>query len=560
MPESSYVTRLRQSGGPSHDLLVLLDQHRVLTTDQCARASGAPERTVRHRLDRLRTAGLVGSVRPGREAGSAPAHWWLRPAGARLVAGTAVAEGQRAPSGMHMAHAAAIAEVWLALREHGPAAGLRLDGWWTDRAGWQEWTGGYTTGGGRRRLTPDAVARLQLAGADGGPVAVFIEVDLATMTQVLLRQKVARYAAYAADRAWEGRWPNCPPLLLLTTTPSRAATFVRAAGKLLGQQRRPRYGAVSVDEVIGAAETLVVAACGLVRDPAAAVGGLCWMPTDEAAGETTLAELLADRAAAAAAADAAQADLDAQADRVDQVAALDAIVRSAELDEQLGDRRAGDALRHLAEPGAAELLDAEPDLAGAVLAWWSDPDTDPAQVRAALARRHRQLWAGQARAVLAARARIEAGSPDLAVLTAALTDGRLLPDWRLQTLHTAPGRSRRQLQAAALGDYPARRDAAVTARLDALPWLTRRRTDPAELAAAYDDQHLLICDTCAILTPLGDPGHQVGYAGDECRHCGAGHRVEYARRGQIPTLTDRLDQLRRQLADQARRRAPGAVS
>jgi hypothetical protein len=558
MPESSYISRLRQSGGPSHDLLVLLDQHRVLTTDQCSRASGAPERTVRHRLDRLRTAGLVGSVRPGREAGSAPAHWWLRPAGARLVAGTAVAEGQRAPSGMHMAHAAAIAEVWLALREHGPAAGLTLTGWWTDRAGWQEWTGGYNAGlgAGRRRLTPDAVARLQLADVDE-PVAVFVEVDLATMTQVLLRQKVARYAAYAADRAWDERWPNCPPLLLLTTTPSRAATFVGAAGKLLGAQRRPRYAAVSPDEVIGAAEALVVAACGLVRDPAAAVSGLCWMPTDPAAGETTLAELLADRAVAQAAADSAQAQLDAEAHRVDQVAALDSVLRSPELDEQLGDGRAGEALRHLAEPGAGEWLDAEPDLAGAVLAWWADPDADPRPVRAALVGRHRQLWARQARAVLGAGAHIEAGSVHLAVAAAALTDGRLLARWRLQALQAPPGRTRRQLQAAALGDYPARRDAAVRARVDALPWLARRRADPAELAAAYDAEHLLICGTCAILTPAGDHLAGVDNAGEECRHCGAGHLVDHTHHGQIPTLTDRLDQLRRQLANQpGRRTAP----
>ncbi|WP_460748171.1 replication-relaxation family protein [Micromonospora schwarzwaldensis] len=64
----------------------LLDAHRVLTTDQLARATGTPVRTVRHRLDRRRTAGLVDAVRPGREAGSTPRHWWLRVAGARLVA------------------------------------------------------------------------------------------------------------------------------------------------------------------------------------------------------------------------------------------------------------------------------------------------------------------------------------------------------------------------------------------------------------------------------------------------------------------------------------------
>jgi hypothetical protein len=54
---------------------------------------------------------------------------------------------------------------------------------------------------------------------------VFVEVDLASMTQTLLKRKVARYLDYAADGAWEGTFPHCPPLLLLTTTPTRAATF-----------------------------------------------------------------------------------------------------------------------------------------------------------------------------------------------------------------------------------------------------------------------------------------------------------------------------------------------
>jgi DNA-binding transcriptional ArsR family regulator len=56
-----------------------LDQHRVMTTGQLARATDTPERTVRYRLDRLHDAGLVAFARPGRESGSAPRHWWLRP-------------------------------------------------------------------------------------------------------------------------------------------------------------------------------------------------------------------------------------------------------------------------------------------------------------------------------------------------------------------------------------------------------------------------------------------------------------------------------------------------
>src|SRR3712207_468387 len=91
---AAFLTRLRTANGPSHTLLVLLDQHRVMTTGQLARATETPERTVRYRLDQLREANLVECVTPGRESGSAPRHWWLRPAGACLVAGTAAAEGR----------------------------------------------------------------------------------------------------------------------------------------------------------------------------------------------------------------------------------------------------------------------------------------------------------------------------------------------------------------------------------------------------------------------------------------------------------------------------------
>jgi len=177
MADPSLVARIRTSGGPSHDLLVLLDQHRVMTTVHLARASGVPERTARYRIERLHSAGLVDFARPGRERGSAPRHWWLRPSGARLVAGTAAAEGR--PSGMFVAHAAAITEVWLALVEHGPAAGIDVTGWLTDRAGWQEWTRVGRWSSHSSRLTPDAVATLAY---DGAEAVAFVEVDLASMT------------------------------------------------------------------------------------------------------------------------------------------------------------------------------------------------------------------------------------------------------------------------------------------------------------------------------------------------------------------------------------------
>ncbi|WP_018255968.1 replication-relaxation family protein [Salinispora mooreana] len=491
MSDRSFVERLRTSGGPSHDLLVLLDQHRVMTTDQLARATETPDRTVRYRLDRLRGAGLVDQVRPGRESGSAPRHWWLRPAGARLVAGTAAGDGRR-PSGLFVAHSAAIAEVWLALREHGPAAGLRLVDWWADRAGWQEWeprSPGY--GSRLRRLTPDAVALVDLAAADVvGQAAVFIEVDLASMTQVLLREKVARYLAYAADGAWEGVWPHCPPLLLLTTTPSRAATFIAAAAKLMTSARSQtgRYGGQPGRD-IAAAQALVVAACGLVRSPADAVTGTVWMLPAEAAAQVTLAELLAERVNAQARAQHWHDQADAEHGR-QQLAARIGAVNVDDVARLLG-APAGAVLGYAVGHRPRDLVDAEPDLVDAVLAWWDGDRADPTvagRLREVLADRHRQEWTRQARA-LAAAVDQRGDRPGLCAAAAQLQHGELLSRTEVELLdHPSgpaghPGNRARRLPDQA---EPGRRRGVRRAAVAYSPPYQRRRTRrrPGRRAAA----------------------------------------------------------------------------
>ncbi len=82
---------------------------------------------------------------------------------------------------------------------------------------------------------------------------MFVEVDLATTTQTLLIEKADRYVDYAQTRARADVHPMCPPMLLLTTAPAGAATFVRAARKLVA-------GQVDRDDA------LVTCTCGLVRD------------------------------------------------------------------------------------------------------------------------------------------------------------------------------------------------------------------------------------------------------------------------------------------------------
>jgi len=542
MADSAFLTRLRTSDGPSHRLLALLNQHRVMTTGQLARATDTPERTVRYRLDRLHEAGLVTCARPGRESGSAPRHWWLRPAGARLVAGTAVAEGK--PSAMFAAHAAAITEVWLALSKHGPAQGIQIVDWLTDRAGWQEWEGG-TYWSRRYRLTPDAVAQVAMPG--GSPVVAFIEVDLASMTQTLLKEKVARYLAYAADRAWEGIHPYCPPMLLLTTTETRAATFVRAAGQVIGQyeDRLPFEDP---------ADVLVVAACGHVHNPGRAVTTACWKVPDTAATELTLVDLLGERLDARAetlnravrdAAAQRQADLDTLRDLTSFVA----------LSDWLGSEPAGEALLALIGADPAAFLDGQPDLAARVIEWASNrrriPRSDARErarpVVSVLEERHAWLWAQQARLLLSSHEHLAAAEPWLCRLVATLADGHLADDAEIDMLRSAPTRTRPQLQQETYGDYLAERDAAVDATWAAFSRRVRRQTSPEYLADAYDSEHLIICEICQIIYLKVGPSTLLDR---DCPHC-AGTIVDWSDRASIVPLAGRLGCIRRRLGETA---------
>jgi hypothetical protein len=517
-------------------LLVLLDRHRVMTTLQLSRATGAPERTVRYRMERLQAANLVDCARPGRERGSSPRHWWLRPSGARLMAGTAAADGH--PSGMFVAHAATIAEVWLALVEHGGSAGIEVDEWLTDRAGWQEWTrpGRWTSH--PYRLTPDAVASLRLHGSS---VVAFVEVDLASMTQTLLKQKVARYLAYAADRAWENHFVHCPPMLLLTTTPTRAATFARIAGQVLG--REPF-------DLLDPGGSLVVAGCGLVRDPAGAVVEPCWTVTELGTAELTLAELLAERVRARTSSEAWFLEQDTVVRRRNALDTLREVGAFSSLGDWFGSEPAAELLRLLIGSDPAGFLDGEPELSSAVVDWFEQRRRlnrfrarDLAQpIVAMLAPRHSEMWASQVRRVLAADAYVADDHPRLHRLVRTLASEHIAPVDDLAELDVAPARTRAEIQTTLLGTYVLERAEAVEREWMGLDRRTRRRVAPDDLTAAYDREHLTSCEGCGLLVPLG-PAADLG----TCTECG-GALLSWSEHPERPALTAKLDVLRTDLA------------
>ena len=207
-----------------------------------------------YRLGRLLAAKLVGRVRPYVDCGSAPHHWFLTAAGVSALTGARPGRGwSTRPNPLFVAHTVAIADVWLALRDVGPGAGVRLDRWQRDAEGWVRWQ----AGGRDVSLTPDAVAAVRLE--DDRSARLLIEVDLGTMTQARLRLKVARYLEWL-DRESEEH----TALLLLTTSEARAANFIGRARALCRKASRAWP---------------TVAASSLVRSADAAFADRVWRTT-----------------------------------------------------------------------------------------------------------------------------------------------------------------------------------------------------------------------------------------------------------------------------------------
>jgi hypothetical protein len=531
-------------------LLRLLDTHRVLTTAQLMEITAAPERTTEYRMAVLAKRGLVGRVRPPRGRGTHPWHWWLTPAGARLVTGTACAEDRGGPNPVFVRHAAATADMWLALQLAGPAAGLELLQWWRDNEGWTQWQPpGWGLGGRVRRITPDATAQLTVgsltATGGGGPAlgAVLIEVDLATMTQQRLGYKLARYRDYAADQAWRGAHPHCPVLLVLTTTPARAATFLRGAAKLLPAPTRVQFE----DDWPYEAGRLVVAACGHVRDPKVAVTERVWMlPGDTA--EITLTDLLADRVQVARRARTVEVATARRKAHHRWNTTVDALAGDRRATPALaGDPAAQQVLRAL-QAGGSHILGGWAAAAGpagvGLIGWWEpyattsrygQAEPPPSDALSALAAEYPDHWKAQAARLAAAAGPVAAEAPVWHAAATRLLVGELLTAAELDGAtgaveSRAAAQQRLWQQADYSGlDYPTRREQAVQAKWASLGRRERWHTSLEELAGRYDTQFLDQCPVCrlSIPTPLPEA---------VCPGCGVGWGHTYPATGSVPVL------------------------
>jgi hypothetical protein len=241
-------------------------------------------------------------------------------------------------------------------------------------------------------------------------------------------------------------------------------------------------------------------------------------------------------------------DRDVVQRRRDDIEELRTIARSDVVADWLGSARAAATLRALIGTDPARFLGDEPDLAAQVLEWFDRRRrTDRFKARdlaepfvAILEARHDQVWRAQALRLLAAQVHIAAAHPRLHRLAARLASGDLATAREAAVLDQPPSQTWADIQHKLLADYPARRATAVEARWSELRPRERRRIVPERFEGEYDDQHLCVCGTCALVYPLPSDG---GTVPSLCPHCD-GTILDWPDRMTITTLAQRLDTLR----------------
>jgi hypothetical protein len=161
------------------------------------------------------------------------------------------------------------------------------------------------------------------------------------------------------------------------------------------------------------------------------------------------------------------------------------------------------------------------DLVEQTASWWAQANagTDlpaPTPVFFAWRALYRECWTAQADWLLGDNAAVRLGDPGLCRPAAAVAAGDLADDRDLRPGSPVDGRA---VVDEAMAEHERRRSASVAGTLRALPLHRRLRTELADLEAAYDAEHLLVCPSCAV--PCNDedpPGHR--YHGLACRCCG----------------------------------------
>jgi hypothetical protein len=180
------------------NLLTLLDEHLVLTTDQVHRLHYQAMRTCQIRLRELYTLGLLDRFKFARlVGGSEPWHWVLGLAGARFMAGATGRPSlsvrahreqvNRLAARPRLPHLLATNEFFVRLAFTARVdQRVRLDRWWSERTATARFM----------RIRPDAHG---LWTANGRTVGWFLETDMGTEPLTRVVAKLEAYERLAAD-------------------------------------------------------------------------------------------------------------------------------------------------------------------------------------------------------------------------------------------------------------------------------------------------------------------------------------------------------------------------
>ncbi len=257
----------------------------MLTQTQLERLlADTPARTLRYRSERLTHLGLLGRSRPYRDKGSAPFHYWPTRASDAFVRGEPVPRGgeRSEPNPQFLHHAERLSELYVLLAVQAPTVGLHLHEF--KREG--EAREVFRADGREGALAPDAL--IHLHDEQGRGLLAFVELDLGTMSHARIKTKASGYAAYATQAAWTEVHPFCPCLLFLTTTETRAISFLKTLTALLGKQGRGSYYCGRR----GHLDWFAASACAHAREPERALSETGWDDMTLAGGGLTLTDCL----------------------------------------------------------------------------------------------------------------------------------------------------------------------------------------------------------------------------------------------------------------------------
>jgi hypothetical protein len=231
---NAYIERLA-ADLPERDLALIesLDRIRVATPSQIRRlhftsgTAAANARQTWHRLRALATLRVLTVLERrvgGGRGGSSQAVFALDTAGQRLASACGPAGGRRlrrpwTPGGPFLAHAVAVTELYVELRERERAGRGELLAFDAEPLCWRRFSG---IGGAATWLKPDAYARF---GVGDYEHASFVEVDRATASAPTVARKLDLYRRYWQHGREQERFGVFPRVVLLVPDAKRQATL-----------------------------------------------------------------------------------------------------------------------------------------------------------------------------------------------------------------------------------------------------------------------------------------------------------------------------------------------